>query len=104
MPHKSPFKLRLRFADALSNESHFSPDLQAIFGPSPRVLFRVPGSALSGLRYRHPLSRYLEEDGGADRPVLAANHVTLTAGTGLVHTAPAHGQVVLCQRSLIKGT
>ena len=72
----------------------FSPDLQQIFGPAPRVLCRVPGSALSGLRYRHPLSRYLEA-GPEYHPLLAANHVTLTAGTGLVHTAPAHGQVTV---------
>ena len=26
-----------------------------------------------------------------ESPLLPANHVTMTKGTGLVHTAPAHG-------------
>jgi isoleucyl-tRNA synthetase len=50
-----------------------------------RVLAELPGKALEGLRYRHPL---------LDRecPVILGEHVTLEAGTGLVHTAPGHGQ------------
>lgn len=46
---------------------------------------RFSGSALEGLRYRHPLY---------DRacPVILGTHVTLDAGTGCVHTAPGHGQ------------
>lgn len=28
---------------------------------------------------------------GKEVPLLAANHVTMGKGTGLVHTAPAHG-------------
>ena len=45
----------------------------------------VAGSALEHLKARHPF---------ADRevPVVLGDHVTLDAGTGLVHTAPAHGQ------------
>jgi len=43
------------------------------------------GSALDGCTYSCPTwdERTL--------PLLAANHVTATKGTGLVHTAPAHG-------------
>jgi isoleucyl-tRNA synthetase len=44
----------------------------------------VPGSALVGLEARHPF-----EDRGSK--LLPADHVTLEAGTGLVHTAPGHG-------------
>lgn len=33
----------------------------------------------------HPLTPH------KDSPLLPANHVTMTKGTGLVHTAPAHG-------------
>ncbi len=42
------------------------------------------GSALEGLLLQHPFN---------DRtvPVICGDHVTLEAGTGLVHTAPAHG-------------
>ncbi|KAF0205900.1 MAG: isoleucyl-tRNA [Gallionellaceae bacterium] len=42
------------------------------------------GAALEGLHLRHPFN---------DRavPIICGEHVTLEAGTGLVHTAPAHG-------------
>jgi len=44
-----------------------------------------PGRALEGLKLQHPwLDRQV--------PVLLGDHVTLEAGTGAVHTAPAHGQ------------
>jgi len=48
------------------------------------VLGRARGSALVGLRYRHPF---------LDRtcPVVPAEYVTLQDGTGCVHTAPGHG-------------
>ncbi len=48
------------------------------------VLSTFKGSNLAGVIYKHPFM---------DRtcPVITANHVTLDAGTGLVHTAPAYG-------------
>jgi isoleucyl-tRNA synthetase len=50
-----------------------------------RVLAECEGANLVGLEYRHPF---------ADRNgrVVAADYVTLEDGTGLVHTAPGHGQ------------
>ena len=50
-----------------------------------RVLAHLDGKALEGLRYRHPFM-------GRESPVVLGEHVTLEAGTGLVHTAPGHGQ------------
>ncbi|ACL63373.1 isoleucyl-tRNA synthetase [Anaeromyxobacter dehalogenans 2CP-1] len=50
-----------------------------------RVLAHLDGSALEGLRYRHP---FLDRES----QVILGDHVTLEAGTGLVHTAPGHGQ------------
>jgi isoleucyl-tRNA synthetase len=52
-------------------------------GPAT-VLGAAKGEALKGLRAKHPF---------ADRtvPLILGEHVTLDAGTGLVHTAPAHG-------------
>ena len=45
----------------------------------------VKGAALENLRARHPwLDRPI--------PVILADHVSLDQGTGLVHTAPGHGQ------------
>jgi isoleucyl-tRNA synthetase len=53
-------------------------------GGAAQVLARVKGQALEHLQARHPF---------ADRsvPIILGDHVTLEAGTGLVHTAPAHG-------------
>jgi len=47
-------------------------------------LARFEGRALEGLKLQHPFH---------DRqvPVILGDHVTLEAGTGAVHTAPAHG-------------
>src|SRR5690606_17283771 len=49
-----------------------------------RELARFRGQVLEGLRLQHPFN---------DRqvPVILGEHVTLEAGTGAVHTAPAHG-------------
>ncbi|HWU68557.1 MAG TPA: isoleucine--tRNA ligase [Stenotrophobium sp.] len=49
-----------------------------------KILATTKGRELEGLLLRHPF---------ADRavPVICGGHVTLEAGTGLVHTAPAHG-------------
>lgn len=43
------------------------------------------GKELEGTTYFHPLNE-------TKLPFLAARHVTMNLGTGLVHTAPAHGQ------------
>jgi isoleucyl-tRNA synthetase len=45
---------------------------------------KLRGAELSGIVARHPF-----EDRAS--PLLLADHVTLEAGTGLVHTAPGHG-------------
>jgi isoleucyl-tRNA synthetase len=50
-----------------------------------RVLATFEGKALEGLRYKHPFM-------DRECPVILGEHVTLEAGTGLVHTAPGHGQ------------
>ncbi len=42
------------------------------------------GAALQGLHLHHPFNDRLV-------PIICGEHVTLEAGTGLVHTAPAHG-------------
>ncbi len=45
----------------------------------------VAGSALEGLQLAHPFYERTV-------PIVLGEHVTLDAGTGLVHTAPGHGQ------------
>ena len=60
----------------------------ARYGVDPaaiEVLARFPGGVLEGLALQHP---FLDKQ----VPVITGEHVTLDAGTGAVHTAPAHGQ------------
>ncbi|MDF2467291.1 MAG: ileS, partial [Ramlibacter sp.] len=50
-----------------------------------QVLVQFTGDALEHLQLQHPfLPKHV--------PVILGDHVTLEAGTGAVHTAPAHGQ------------
>lgn len=48
------------------------------------IVATFPGQTLEGLQLRHP---FLDKD----VPVVLGEHVTTDAGTGAVHTAPAHG-------------
>lgn len=50
-----------------------------------QIVATVLGKTLENLRLQHP---FLEKQ----VPVILGEHVTLDAGTGAVHTAPAHGQ------------
>ncbi len=54
------------------------------YGGEGVVLSTVKGAALEGLKLEHPFA-------GRVVPVICGEHVTLETGTGLVHTAPAHG-------------
>jgi isoleucyl-tRNA synthetase len=57
--------------------------------------YKFPGRILVGLEYEHPLPQpcraKIEEPGRAFR-IVAADYVTMDTGTGLVHTAPGHGE------------
>ncbi len=59
----------------------------ALLDGGGELLGRCLGATLaaSGVRYRHPLSERV-------CPVVTADYVTLEDGTGLVHTAPGHGE------------
>ncbi|SMC28189.1 Isoleucyl-tRNA synthetase [Andreprevotia lacus DSM 23236] len=48
------------------------------------VIAQAKGAALEGLQLQHPFYERVV-------PVILGDHVTTDAGTGLVHTAPAHG-------------
>ncbi|HTS55671.1 MAG TPA: isoleucine--tRNA ligase [Burkholderiales bacterium] len=56
----------------------------ARFGITGEVVATAAGHALEGLELAHPFYE-------RKVPVVLGEHVTLEAGTGLVHTAPAHG-------------
>ena len=62
-------------------------------GAAARITRRMPGTALVGLRYRRPFDD-LDPPPGADGwRVVPAAYVTTEEGTGLVHLAPAFGEV-----------
>lgn len=54
------------------------------YGLHGEALATCKGSALEGIPLNHPFN-------GQQVPIICGGHVTLEAGTGLVHTAPAHG-------------
>lgn len=69
--------------------------LSKFFGPDAILLkTTIHGSELQGMTYKDCL-----QDDHSTRPVLCAEHVSADSGTGLVHTAPGHGQedYMLCK-------
>jgi isoleucyl-tRNA synthetase len=66
--------------------------VEAVFGNGAVVEATVPGGALVGLRYERPFSDVAVLDGDAGL-VVGADYVTTEEGTGLVHLAPAFGEV-----------
>ncbi|ELR12836.1 isoleucine-tRNA ligase [Acanthamoeba castellanii str. Neff] len=66
--------------------------MQELLKQEIEVCARLPGSSLADTIYVHPLD-------GRELKVLPGTHVTTESGTGLVHTAPAHGadDYVVCK-------
>lgn len=60
------------------------------YGLEGRSIATAKGAALDHIRFRHPLALM---DKGYDRlsPVYLADYVDASAGTGIVHSAPAYG-------------
>jgi len=71
---------RLVLADALLKDAMFRWDVERY-----QVVAYGRGEDLEGIRLRHPFY-------DREVPIILADHVTIDAGTGAVHTAPAHGQ------------
>ncbi len=59
--------------------------VQAARLAAPRRVASMPGRRLEGLEYRHP---WIDRTG----KIATATFVEMTAGTGLVHIAPGHGE------------
>ncbi len=62
-----------------------------------KIAATLPGRRLEGLKYRHPLAaasrgELTPEETAASFRIVLGDHVTMDAGTGLVHTAPGHGE------------
>ncbi|NET37900.1 MAG: isoleucine--tRNA ligase [Cyanothece sp. SIO1E1] len=60
--------------------------LSELWGTSLTVQAKLPGQALEHSTYRHPLFER------ASPIVIGGDYITTDSGTGLVHTAPGHGQ------------
>ena len=60
------------------------------YGMEGKVIAKAKGEAFKGIRFKHPLATL---DPFYDRfsPVLLADYVESTSGTGIVHSAPAYG-------------
>lgn len=77
---------RLEAISQMKSSLDHAPDPEAVIGPLTEII-RLRGSDLLGTEYTSPLAKA----GGPARPVLMADYVTSQSGTGLVHSAPAHG-------------
>ncbi|XP_053686142.1 isoleucine--tRNA ligase, mitochondrial [Sabethes cyaneus] len=64
--------------------SDLVPYLSEQFGAPLQKVVEIAGSELGCVKYEHPID-------GSELPFLPAGHVKAEKGTGLVHTAPAHG-------------
>jgi isoleucyl-tRNA synthetase len=62
-------------------------------GSSSRITQRVPGRALVGLHYSRPFDDLAPPPGADGWRVVPADYVTTEEGTGLVHMAPAFGEI-----------
>ena len=62
-------------------------------GAHRRITTRIPGVELVGLRYERPFTDLAAPPGSDGWRVVPADYVTLDEGTGLVHLAPAFGEI-----------
>jgi isoleucyl-tRNA synthetase len=67
--------------------------VESVFGAESVVSATLPGSALLGVHYRRPFSDVALPEGVDANYVVAGEYVTVDDGTGLVHQAPAFGEI-----------
>ncbi len=58
---------------------------EALKWENPKVVQNIFGWELENMTYKHPLYERIS-------PIILGEHVTMEDGTGLVHTAPGHGE------------
>nr|WP_228024955.1 isoleucine--tRNA ligase [cf. Phormidesmis sp. LEGE 11477] len=63
-----------------------------LFGTGLQVVAEIKGELLAGSTYRHPLATKEEAFDRISPIVIGGDYITTESGTGLVHTAPGHGQ------------
>jgi len=64
-----------------------------VFGDDASASATFPGSALEGLHYERPFADLPYPEGVDVNYVVLADYVTIDEGTGLVHQAPAFGEI-----------
>ncbi|HEV2427640.1 MAG TPA: isoleucine--tRNA ligase [Acidimicrobiales bacterium] len=67
--------------------------VESVFGAEARVGARLKGADLLGLHYERPFTDVALPEGVDAHYVVGADYVTTEEGTGLVHQAPAFGEV-----------
>jgi isoleucyl-tRNA synthetase len=67
----------------------------SVFGDGVTPSATFPGSALAGVHYQRPFTDAKLPDGVDACYVVLADYVTIEEGTGLVHQAPAFGEIDL---------
>ena len=66
--------------------------VDTLFGEDDyKIVKTVNGSDLEGLEYKYPLTKEIPVQAEFQHKIILGEHVTLTDGTGCVHTAPGHG-------------
>ena len=98
MVHPEIYYVKVRVGDEVLILAE--PRLEDIMGEAGideyEVVDRFKGSALEGLRYKHPLEDLVpaqKELSRFHRVVLAPEAVSAREGTGIVHSAPGHGDI-----------
>ncbi|HEY5009531.1 MAG TPA: class I tRNA ligase family protein, partial [Acidimicrobiales bacterium] len=67
--------------------------VESVFGEPRTPSATFPGSALAGVHYQRPFTDAALPDGVDACYVVLADYVTIEEGTGLVHQAPAFGEI-----------
>jgi isoleucyl-tRNA synthetase len=67
--------------------------IESVFGEEVTASAIMPGSALLGVHYERPFTDVALPEGVDANYVVAADYVTTDDGTGLVHQAPAFGEI-----------
>ena len=91
--HPSHSYVKVRVKDGAEEEVLILAEARLdVLGDEYEILERFTGKYLEDLEYE-PLFDYAKVEGGESHKVITADFVTLEEGTGVVHIAPAFGEV-----------
>ncbi len=67
--------------------------IESVFGEAATASALMPGTALRGVHYERPFTDVILPEGVDACYIVEADYVTVEDGTGLVHQAPAFGEI-----------